>query len=71
MAYIVNNRTLKDLCPIKTSITALSTLPAFNYTSYEVAAGVTHKRSVGALTLQYNSSYATIQDALTAVALCK
>lgn len=72
IVYIAGNETLSDFCPLKAQITAVSTLPDYSYAVDSGNSGYpTKNRSIAALTMTNNGNYATTQDALTAIALCK
>lgn len=70
LASITGNVLLNDFCPLKVPIIALSQLPAYPYT-YRNTSDMNVQTSQPALTLTNNGNYATTQDALAAVALCK
>ena len=70
IASITGNVLLNDFCSLKGPIIALSQLPAYPYT-YRNTSDMNVQTSQPALTLTNNDNYATTQDALAAVALCK
>ncbi len=70
IASITGNVLLNDFCSLKGPIIALNQLPAYPYT-YRNTSDQTVQASQPALTLTNNGNYATTQDALAAVALCK
>jgi hypothetical protein len=71
IAYIGANHALSDLCPLKASINALNSMSAYSYIAQNLQIDETNTYSIPALTLTNNGSFATTQDAVTAVAACK
>ncbi|RDC55246.1 hypothetical protein DU508_16850 [Pedobacter chinensis] len=70
IAYISDNGALNDLCPFKASIIALSKLSAYSFI-YRNQLDQYRTTSIAALTLTKNGRYATTQNAVDEVTLCK
>jgi hypothetical protein len=69
-----NNASLNDFCPFKKQMLALSTLPAYTYKytpCCDFPIGYYKTGTRAALGLATNSNYATAQDVLDALSLCK
>ncbi len=72
IVYISGNTILNDFCPLKVPINVLNTSPAYSYRIQNPQFdGAYVTTSTPALTLTKNGNYATTQDVLAAVALCK